>query len=665
MFSKILIANRGEIAVRIIRTAQRLGIRCVAVYSDCDRNALHVRTADEAIHIGANAAKDSYLCVDKIIDAAKRSGAEAIHPGYGFLSESPLLSEACAKNQLVFIGPPTPAIEAMGSKSAAKKIMGEANVPLVPGYHGDDQSGETLMREAEKIGYPILLKASAGGGGKGMREVLSGNEFDDALAGAKREANAAFGDDKMLIEKRIIAPRHVEVQVFCDSHGNGVFLGDRDCSLQRRHQKVIEEAPAPGLSDDLRQSMGIAAVRAAKAINYEGAGTVEFLLDQRGEFYFMEMNTRLQVEHPVTEMVTGVDLVEWQLRVAAGEALPLTQEQIKLTGHAFEARIYAEDPANNFLPQTGDVNVIQLPAANSGLRIDSGVTEGDAISAYYDPMIAKLIFWGEDRQNALRQFFQALNQYQIFGVTTNLPFLRRLASSADFCQEKFDTSYIDAHYGELTAPFDFPADKALTLAALYLTVQQTQAKNSDAADDIWSDNGNWRLNLPNRQHVDLILDNSEIAVYVEHLPTAGHFRITVNDTSSDAVGYMDGHELVAEVNGHKARFFVVETGTHLEIHGSEASCVVTIDHHERQSSEHELGGDAYRAPMNGTIVELLVEPGTQVEKGTPLLVMEAMKMEHTITAMEAGTVSAFNFKPGNLVEGGAMLLQFEAEETEE
>jgi len=411
MFNKILIANRGEIACRVIKTARRMGIRTVAVFSDADRHALHVKMADEAIHIGAAPSKDSYLVGDKIMQAALKTGAQAVHPGYGFLSENAEFAKQCADNNIAFIGPPVTAIESMGSKSAAKTIMEKAKVPLVPGYHGDDQDTAILKKSADEMGYPVLLKAVAGGGGKGMRQVWQADEFEQALAQAKSESLASFGDDHMLVEKYLTQPRHVEFQVFCDQHGNGVYLFERDCSVQRRHQKVIEEAPAPNMSEALRKEMGEAAVRAAKAIDYEGAGTVEFLLDTDGSFFFMEMNTRLQVEHPITEMITGEDLVEWQLRVANGEQLPKPQEQLKMHGHAFESRIYAEDPDNDFLPTSGNLAFVKTPEENSNVRVDTGVIQGDDVSPYYDPMIAKLIVWDEDRPRALARMASALKQY--------------------------------------------------------------------------------------------------------------------------------------------------------------------------------------------------------------------------------------------------------------
>ena len=499
MFTKLLIANRGEIACRIIHTARRLGIATVAVYSDADRNALHVQLADEAVHIGPAPARESYLVIKRIIDAALSTGAEAIHPGYGFLSENAGFARACADNGICFVGPPTGAIEAMGSKSAAKEIMGAAGVPLVPGYHGADQDPALLQAEADKMGYPVLLKATAGGGGKGMRQVWSADEFDAALAAAQREASASFGDATMLVEKYLTKPRHVEVQVFCDNHGNGIYLAERDCSVQRRHQKVIEEAPAPGMTAELRAAMGSTALQAAQAIDYRGAGTVEFLLDEDGSFYFMEMNTRLQVEHPVTEMITGQDLVEWQLRVAADENLPLSQEQLVLRGHAFEARIYAEDPDNDFLPVTGTLAYLRPPAESPHVRVDTGVQQGDEISVYYDPMIAKLIVWDESRERALQRLATALMDYRIGGTVTNLDFLYNLATAGPFQRAELDTGFIERHGALIFHEQEQDLQRELPLAALALLLYRQQQAAPGRSSDPWSpwNSGNaWRLNEP-------------------------------------------------------------------------------------------------------------------------------------------------------------------------
>jgi 3-methylcrotonyl-CoA carboxylase alpha subunit len=480
VFNKILIANRGEITCRVIRSARRLGIATVAVYSSADRNALHVEMADEAILIGDPPPRDSYLRGDMVLAAARRTGADAIHPGYGFLSENSDFCQQCSAEGVIFIGPPASAIEAMGSKSAAKRIMEQAGVPLVPGYHGDDQDSEILRAAANDMGYPVLLKAVAGGGGKGMRIVESADEFDRALAAAQREASKSFGNDVMLVEKYLRQPRHVEIQVFCDSHGNGVYLFERDCSVQRRHQKILEEAPAPDVDAKLRARMGEAAVEAANAIHYEGAGTVEFLLDRDGTFYFMEMNTRLQVEHPVTEMITGLDLVEWQLRVAAGETLPLRQDQLSINGHAFEARIYAEDPANDFLPVTGTLSYLQAPAESRHVRIDTGVRQGDEVSVYYDPMIAKLVVWDEDRNSALKRLCKALADYRISGMTTNVDFLYNLASSSPFQQADLDTGFIERHHEEIFHQQPHDLERAMPLAALYPALKASRSRPVDA-----------------------------------------------------------------------------------------------------------------------------------------------------------------------------------------
>ena len=506
MFSKILIANRGEIACRVIRTARRLAIKTVAVYSDADARAQHVLAADEAYLLGPAAAKESYLRGDRILEVARASGAQAIHPGYGFLSENEDFAEACERAGIVFIGPPASAIRAMGSKSAAKQLMQQAGVPLVPGYHGDDQDPALLERESDRIGYPVLIKASAGGGGKGMRIVESKGEFAAALASCKREAASAFGDDRVLVEKYLRRPRHIEIQVFGDRHGNCVYLFERDCSVQRRHQKVLEEAPAPGMTPERRAAMGDAAVAAAKAIGYVGAGTVEFIADQSGTFHFMEMNTRLQVEHPVTEMITGEDLVEWQLRVAWGEPLPKRQEALRIGGHALEARIYAEDPAKGFLPATGRIVHLGLPPASRHVRIDTGVAAGDEISPHYDPMIAKLIVWDRDRPAALARMRAALEAFQVVGLTTNVAFLGRLVTSKAFAAADLDTGLIERSKSELFPPRAPASDEVLALATLAELLRHDREARSHAAasGDPWSPWGacdGWRLNQDNHHNL--------------------------------------------------------------------------------------------------------------------------------------------------------------------
>ena len=502
MFNKILIANRGEIACRIIKTAKQMGVLTVAVYSDADKDSLHVHMADEAVYIGPSPSRESYLLGDKVIAAAKQTGAQAIHPGYGFLSENADFCRNCAAENITFIGPPVAAIEAMGSKSAAKNIMEKAEVPLVPGYHGEDQSRDIIKKAADDMGYPVLLKATAGGGGKGMRQVWSEAEFDEGLEAAKRESMSSFGDDTMLVEKYLTQPRHVEIQVFCDNHENAVYLFERDCSVQRRHQKVIEEAPAFSMSEELRTQMGESAIKSAQAIGYQGAGTVEFLLDIDGSFYFMEMNTRLQVEHPVTEMISGQDLVEWQLRVAAGEILPKTQDQLVLNGHAFEARIYAEDADNDFLPATGKLTLLKTPIESENVRIDTGVRQGDEVSVYYDPMIAKLIVWDENREKALQRLAKALSEYRINGVTTNIDFLYNLATSKPFVEADIDTGFIEKNNDLIFHNNEKPLANELPIAALFLVLSKEnkakqQAQKSNDPNSPWYITDAWRSNEAN------------------------------------------------------------------------------------------------------------------------------------------------------------------------
>ncbi len=667
MFKKILIANRGEIACRVIRTARRMGIRTVAVFSDADRDALHVTMADEAIHIGPASSRESYLSEQKLIDAAKQTGAEAIHPGYGFLSENVSFCKSCKENGIVFIGPSTSAIEAMGSKSAAKNIMEKASVPLVPGYHGEDQSPLVLLEAADNMGYPVLLKATAGGGGKGMRQVWAQQEFTEALTTAKREALNSFGDDTMLVEKYLTQPRHVEIQVFCDQHNNGVYLAERDCSIQRRHQKVIEEAPAPGITDELRKQMGESAICAAKAINYEGAGTVEFLLDIDGSFYFMEMNTRLQVEHPVTEMITGQDLVEWQLRVANGEELPLTQEQITITGHAIEARIYAEDPANDFLPVTGSLMFLQPPEESDHVRVDTGVIQGDEVSVFYDPMIAKLIVWDADRNAALQRMTRALTEYHIGGITTNINFLYNLVSCEPFEQAELDTGFIEKHGDLLFNNNNDNISQGVSLAALYLILQQARKKKAfnNLTPDPWSPWNNssaWRLNEADINRFELVFAGQLHLVTVEQIGRGKGVRYLIHNgvSTSQAWGEIEGDTLHAEIDGHRLQVSVGEHGNSYSLFTEGKTLSFSILEADLGDEEIGEGAAALNAPMNGTIVELVASTGNLVNKGDTLLVMEAMKMEHAICAPEDGTVVEFYFQTGDLVDGGAELLHFEA-----
>ncbi len=661
MFNKILIANRGEIACRVIKTARRMGIATVAVYSDADRDALHVRLADEAIHIGAAPARESYLLADKILAAAKETGAQAVHPGYGFLSENAAFAQACADNDICFVGPPTSAIEAMGSKSAAKNIMEKANVPLVPGYHGDDQNPELLRAASDKMGYPVLLKATAGGGGKGMRQVWAPEEFNEALAAAKRESLSSFGDDNMLVEKYLTKPRHVEVQVFCDTLGNAVYLAERDCSVQRRHQKVIEEAPAPNMSDELRRKMGETAVQAAQAIDYTGAGTVEFLLDEDGSYYFMEMNTRLQVEHPVTEMVTGQDLVEWQLKVAYGEALPLRQDEVRVNGHAFEARIYAEDPGNDFLPVTGTLEFLQPPEESAHVRVDTGVCQGDEVSVYYDPMIAKLIVWDESRERALHRLASALKEYRIGGTVTNLDFLYNVATAQPFVDAEVDTGFIEKHRDLIFHERKQDLEKELPLAAFALLLHKQQHSPGNNATDPfspWQSSGAWRLNEPHLHRLTLHCHQQDHVVEAEQQGKL--FIVNAAGRKVHLRGELLGDIIHLDVDGHRQQGTLASTADGFTLYMAEGAC----HFHEvlPDTGEADIGdvGAGLTAPMNGTLVTLLVETGAQLEAGTALLVMEAMKMEHTIRAPQDGQVEAFYYHPGDLVDGGAELLSFTA-----
>ncbi|UTA47560.1 acetyl/propionyl/methylcrotonyl-CoA carboxylase subunit alpha [Simiduia sp. 21SJ11W-1] len=665
MFTKILIANRGEIACRVMRTAKKMGIRTVAVYSDADRDSLHVAMADEAVHIGAAPSRESYLCGDKILAAAKQTGAQAIHPGYGFLSENAGFARACDEAGIVFIGPPIGAIEAMGSKSAAKTIMEKAGVPLVPGYHGDDQSPAIIKQHADAMGYPVLLKAAAGGGGKGMRQVWSEKEFSAALDAAKREAMNAFGDDTMLVEKYLTQPRHVEIQVFCDNHERGVYLFERDCSVQRRHQKVVEEAPAPGMDPALRAAMGEAALKAAQAINYAGAGTVEFLLDIDGSFYFMEMNTRLQVEHPVTEMITHQDLVEWQLRVAANEPLPLTQEQLQIDGHSFEARIYAEDPDNDFLPVTGTLSYLDAPDEGDYVRVETGVRQGDEVSVYYDPMIAKLVVWGRDRDSALRRLQKALSEYRIGGMTTNLGFLYNLVSTEPFRAAELDTGFIEKHQSLIFQNSGDHLERFIPLAALYLALKQAQDAQAlaPATDQHspWNVADHWRTDGSRKHRFAINVHGEAHALLVEQTGSgaATRYKVTHAGKTTTLQGSLCGNQMVADMDGHRQKLQVNEDNNHISLY-----CFNHVLDFSRtlpdtgEADDQSLAG-GLTAPMNGTLVAQLVSEGTEVEAGTPLLVMEAMKMEHTIKAPAKGTVKQFYFADGELVDGGALLVDFE------
>jgi 3-methylcrotonyl-CoA carboxylase alpha subunit len=728
MFKKILIANRGEIACRVAATARRMGIQTVAVYSDADANAQHVRACDEAVAVsampGGNAPKDSYLRVEAILAAARQTGAEAIHPGYGFLSENEDFAQACAEAGLVFIGPPPSAIQAMGLKAESKRLMEAAGVPLVPGYHGTDQNPERLKREADAIGYPVLIKASAGGGGKGMRVVERGEDFAAALASCQREAAHSFGDDAVLIEKYVQRPRHIEIQVFGDTQGGCVYLFERDCSVQRRHQKVLEEAPAPGLPETLRRAMGEAAVNAARAVNYVGAGTVEFIVEQTGgddatssaapgrpkqasapsggsedtsvpsvgaytpmKFYFMEMNTRLQVEHPVTEAITGLDLVEWQLRVAAGEPLPLQQEDLRIQGHAIEARICAENPDKGFLPATGQLAVYRKPAAVSfergnasaaWVRVDDGVREGDEISPWYDSMIAKLIVHGDTRAQALARLDAALAQFHIVGVANNVQFLRGVLATELFAQAKLDTALIERERAQLfdREPLGLPL---LAAAAVARTLADEEAQSSPGSP--FSRRDGWRAWGQARRRFDLVFRDQAACALLRYGPGGlRHLSVSLaGDAEAGAAGAANtagaaGTAILAAEQplvfealpdgsldiryaGQRQTLTVHAQQEHRHVFGSLGASSITLSDRLAHAGEQQVDGGRLTAPMPGKVVSFAVKAGDAVSKGQALAVMEAMKMEHTITAPADGTVGELLYAPGDQVAEGAELLR--------
>jgi 3-methylcrotonyl-CoA carboxylase alpha subunit len=666
VFGRILIANRGEIACRVMRTARRMGIATVAVYSEADRAALHAELANEAWPIGPAPASDSYLNIEAILDAARNSGAEAVHPGYGFLSENAEFAEACEAADIVFIGPPASAMRTMGSKAAAKDLMQRHGVPLVPGYHGEDQKPARLSDEAERIGFPVLIKASAGGGGRGMRAVGSAAEFATALAGAKREAGAAFADDRVLLEKYLPRPRHIEVQIFADRHGNTVHLFERDCSIQRRHQKVLEEAPAPGLDPEQRNAMAEAAVAAARAVGYVGAGTVEFIAEG-GDFYFIEMNTRLQVEHPVTEAVTGLDLVEWQIRIAAGEPLPICQPDLVLRGNAIEARLYAEDPERGFLPQTGTLHGLRFPPPELA-RVDTGVRQGDTVTPFYDPMIAKIIAWGEDRAAAVDRLRRALAATAVLGVGTNLEFLARVAGHPEFASGAVDTGFIERHRTALLPPRRPAADTVLAAAALSRLLARedaTRAAGSRSGDPFspWARVDGWRLS--GRSHQELIFRDGAEERLVCATHQAGSWLLQFDDRAILGQGerradaalsiVLDGVRKQITVLGHGAETAVFLDGENWRL--------TEIDPLAARAGEDPTAG-RLTAPMPGRVTQLMVEPGTSVRRGQPLIVIEAMKMEHTVTAPADGVVEAVRFRPGDLVEEGAELIALAPEHQE-
>ncbi|HWI09732.1 MAG TPA: acetyl/propionyl/methylcrotonyl-CoA carboxylase subunit alpha [Burkholderiaceae bacterium] len=660
MFKKILIANRGEIACRVIKTARRMGIATVAVYSEADANARHVRLADEAVLIGPAAARESYLVADRILAAARQTGAEAIHPGYGFLSENADFAEACERAGIVFIGPPASAIRAMGSKSAAKALMEKAAVPLTPGYHGDRQAAGFLAVQADRIGYPVLIKASAGGGGKGMRIVTKSDEFDAALASCKREAINSFGIEAVLIERYVTRPRHIEIQVFGDAHGNCVYLFERDCSVQRRHQKVLEEAPAPGMSEARRAEMGAAAVAAAKAVGYVGAGTVEFIAEPTADgdlnFFFMEMNTRLQVEHPVTEAITGLDLVEWQLRVACGEPLPTQQHELRIHGHAIEARICAENPDSNFLPATGRLEVYRTPAGalsfeRGNVRVDAGVREGDAVLPFYDSMIAKLIVWGADRAQALARLDAALAATHIVGLHTNVAFLRRVVASASFANADLDTALIERERDVLfnAAPL------TIEVAAAGVVAHALAAERALESSDPWSRRDGWRLHGSAMRRFDLMAQGTHHVFTLER--NAGAQTLVAGARRWPlATRALAPNRYDVSLGERRLHLTVYATGERFSVFAPDGSAVLDEFDPIAHSADGAVEGGGLAAPMPGKVIAFLAKAGDTVTQGQPLAVMEAMKMEHTIAAPRDGTIAELLYAVGDQVaEGGELL----------
>ena len=664
MFKKILIANRGEIACRVAATARRMAIQTVAVYSDADAGAKHVAACDEAVHIGGSAPGESYLRWERIIEAARATGAEAIHPGYGFLSENEEFARACVKAGLIFIGPPASAIQAMGLKAESKQLMEKAGVPLVPGYHGSDQDPALLQREADRIGYPVLIKASAGGGGKGMRGVDKSEDFAAALASCRREAINSFGDDAVLVEKYAQRPRHIEIQVFGDSQGNYVYLFERDCSVQRRHQKVLEEAPAPGMTEALRREMGEAAVAAARAVNYVGAGTVEFIVEQldgKMKFYFMEMNTRLQVEHPVTEAISGLDLVEWQFRVAAGEPLPLKQAQLKIHGHAIEARICAENPDKQFLPATGTLQVYRQPActrferADGGVRIDDGVREGDAISPYYDSMVAKLIVHGDTREDALARMDMALGEFHIVGLQTNVQFLRHVVASESFAKADLDTALIQREAAVLFEQEKIGAPLAMA-GAIAFTLQQEKALETA---DPFSRRDGWRSHGPVSRSFEFEFHGQlhKAQLTYQH---EGSLQLALNGQLMSLHIEPAADGLLVTLNGQRAHLQVYRLGEQVHLFGAGGATQITVIDPLAHAgvAQHEAG--RLTAPMPGKVLSFAVQAGDKVSRGQALAVMEAMKMEHTIAAPADGVVAEILYASGDQVQEGAELLRLQA-----
>ncbi|CAG2107005.1 unnamed protein product [Medioppia subpectinata] len=668
--NRVLIANRGEIAIRVMKSAKRLGLQTIAVYSDADANAMHTRMADHSYHIGSSPSSQSYLDKQKIIDVAIASNACAIHPGYGFLSENVEFAEMCAKNDIIFIGPKADAIRDMGIKSTSKTIMSAAGVPVVPGYHGDIQEDKYLLEEAIKIGFPVMIKAVRGGGGKGMRISLNQNDFIQDLESARREAMKSFGDQSMLIEKFVSNPRHIEVQVFGDSLGNYVYLFERDCSVQRRHQKIIEEAPAPHITEEIRRELGTAAVRAAKAVNYLGAGTVEFIYDPKdSKFYFMEMNTRLQVEHPVTEMISGTDLVEWQLRVAAGHELPLKQEELKLNGHSFEARIYAEDPENNFMPGAGPLVRLETPVPTSDVRIETGVRSGDEVSVHYDPMIAKLVVWGHNRETALRKLRQSLTQYNIVGLKTNVDFLLRLSNHSEFQSGNVYTNFIEDHHKELFPTTDTSPDIMCSgVIALILNEKLSQTNRNNVSSEPFSPFNicdDKRLHeVPVFRFFELIDSNNKSHEIKVDFNANQTFNIKVgNDVFSNISAEYEpkDNELSVEMNGIRTKQRVLITDNMVSIFtrdGSHSFETKVPDYLKTQSVDSVTDSRTVCAPMPGVIDKILVSENQSVKSGDNLVVMTAMKMEYVIKANTDAVVDKLLYKAGDNVPKGAQLLSY-------
>jgi 3-methylcrotonyl-CoA carboxylase alpha subunit len=654
-FRTLLIANRGEIACRVIRTARAMGLRTVAVYSEADRGATHVAMADDAVLLGPARAHDSYLNIERVLEAARQTGAEAIHPGYGFLSENAGFAEACAKAGLVFVGPTAEMMTAMGSKSGSKALMERAGVPLVPGYHGEDQDEAVIAKAADRIGFPVLVKASAGGGGRGMRVVRSAAELSAAIVSAKREAKAAFGDDRMLIEKYVDNPRHIEVQVIGDSHGNLLSLFERECTLQRRHQKVIEEAPSPTLNAKQREAVCEAARKAAGAVNYVGAGTIEFVSDGK-DVFFIEMNTRLQVEHPVTELITGIDLVEWQIRVAFGEKLPLPQDQIRMNGHAIEARVYAENPQKNFMPSVGKIRTWRLPPQADGLRIDAGYREGDAVSPYYDAMLAKVIAWAPTRDAAIGRLNRGLEETDVRGIVTNTPFLAALITHPKVRANKIDTGFIERELKALTVSTGAPGDLEMAAAVAAILGEEAKAAGQHAHSP-WNTFGWMPVGRRERVFVlragqdaekvtlhygsgpsTLTVENREI-VFASTPSEAGGYDVTLDGVKSHIVAFIEGHELYLRTRHGRFELHWVDP------FGGE--------------TEEQTGEDKIVAPLPGTVVALLAEVGATLEKGAPILTLEVMKMEQTLRAPFAGVLKKIKCKVGDIVQEGVELAEVE------